>query len=155
MVEQSNSSQQLELEPIQHPDAQVGVEADASNRDSTQQENPGIASAYARYGVRARRQLYVKSNDILLCSLDDLDNGSVKDCKVHVQLARLAGQKVVKPFKIFVRMEKPTHKPRAIFDDEGHCEDSVFFTAHHISLIYDYLMAQDFMVTIATAQWAD
>ena len=130
MVEQTNNDQQLELDPSQQPVAPVGVVADVGNEDQSQQENPGIANAYARYWARARRQLYIVADPIRLCDLPDLDNDVVKDCPVHVQLGRRMGQKEARPFKIFVRMEKPTNKPRAIFSDEGQCEDTVFFTAH-------------------------
>ena len=77
-----------------------------------------------------------------------MDNGEGEQMQVFFQLARKKNQTTVRPFKIFVRADWPEHKPRAVFNDEGQCEDVIFFTSHQISLIYDWLLDKNFYVDV-------
>ena len=113
-------------------------EAQASSvSDGTQGENAGVESVYARYTGRVNRGDYVPAPDIPMNDLQELDDGSGMPRKVFVQHARRKQQPTERPFKLFVHMERPKFKPRAVFNDEGQCEDSIFFTKHQIEIIYD------------------
>ena len=105
--------------------------------DGSQGENAGALSVYSWYTGRVSREDYLPAPDFPLMPQQELDNGLGGDRDVFVQVARKKQQPTARPFKLFVHMERPKFKPRAVFNDEGQCEDSIFFTKHQIEMIYN------------------